>query len=195
MRLGPILALMLGVTAAGGAQASTFIVDAHDNSSTGGSGLASIALTAGELFTVSSSLDDTWTIGNLPRTSDANGLVATRFASATDDSGQPVGTLITALFPLWNQHGLNAPYASLVGEIGGVFQELGANFSGPAWGTGTLNLYAWDENNGDNFGTIRFDITAGRGDGVPEPAAWALMLTGFGAAGAMLRRRRATVTA
>ena len=27
--------------------------------------------------------------------------------------------------------------------------------------------------------------------GVPEPATWALMITGFGAAGAMLRRRRA----
>ena len=31
----------------------------------------------------------------------------------------------------------------------------------------------------------------GRGGAVPEPGAWALMLTGFGAAGALLRRRRA----
>jgi hypothetical protein len=31
----------------------------------------------------------------------------------------------------------------------------------------------------------------GGGAGVPEPAAWALMLTGFGAMGAMLRRRQA----
>jgi len=33
------------------------------------------------------------------------------------------------------------------------------------------------------------------GGGVPEPAAWALMLTGFGAAGAMLRRRRSSALA
>lgn len=31
------------------------------------------------------------------------------------------------------------------------------------------------------------------GGGVPEPAAWALMLTGFTGAGVMIRRRRATV--
>lgn len=31
----------------------------------------------------------------------------------------------------------------------------------------------------------------GESNAVPEPAAWALMITGFGAAGAMLRRRRA----
>jgi PEP-CTERM motif-containing protein len=195
MRLGPILALTFGLAIAGGAHASIFVVDAHNNSSTGGSGLASISLAAGDLFTVTSSTDDTWAIGELPRTSDGNGLVATRFASATDDSGQPVGTLITALFPLWTEHSLSAPYASLVGEIGGVFQELGANFSGPAWGTGTLNLYAWDENNGDNFGTISFDISRGGGNGVPEPAAWTLMLTGFGAAGALLRRRRTAILA
>ena len=30
---------------------------------------------------------------------------------------------------------------------------------------------------------------------VPEPAAWALMIVGFGSAGAMLRRRRAVLAA
>jgi hypothetical protein len=32
-------------------------------------------------------------------------------------------------------------------------------------------------------------------DGVPEPASWALMIAGFGLAGAALRRQRATVAA
>ena len=38
---------------------------------------------------------------------------------------------------------------------------------------------------------VRFDTHA-VGGGVPEPATWALMLGGFGLAGAALRRRRAT---
>jgi hypothetical protein len=35
----------------------------------------------------------------------------------------------------------------------------------------------------------------GGGGGVPEPSTWALMISGFGLAGAMLRRRRATLAA
>ncbi|MGZ6039794.1 MAG: FxDxF family PEP-CTERM protein [Phenylobacterium sp.] len=36
-------------------------------------------------------------------------------------------------------------------------------------------------------GTVNFSPVAG---GVPEPASWALMIVGFGSAGALLRRRR-----
>ena len=38
------------------------------------------------------------------------------------------------------------------------------------------------------IGAVRFE-----GGGVPEPASWALMIAGFGLAGASLRRRRAVV--
>jgi len=195
MRIGSIVALTLGLAVADGAHASIFVVEAAANSSTGGVGKASLSLTNGEVFSLHSSLEDTWSAGSLPRVSDANGLDQVRFADGSDDSGFPVGTQLTAVFPLWTQHGLTANYASLVGEIGGVYQELGANFVGAAWGTGTLNLYFWDENNGDNYGSIAFDIKprvdVDHGPGVPEPASWALMITGFGAAGAMLRRQRA----
>ena len=37
---------------------------------------------------------------------------------------------------------------------------------------------------------VRIDIANGRGGAVPEPATWAMMLVGFGAAGYSLRRRR-----
>jgi hypothetical protein len=197
MRLGPIAALALGLAIAGGAHAAVFSVDALANSSSGGTGLSTIALTVGQAFTVTASTNDLWSAGALPRYSDANGLVAVRLATASDDSGQAVGTQIGGNSGTWTQNGLTAPFGSLVGEIGGVFQLLGTNFSGAAWNAGTLKLYFWDQNNSDNFGNILADVSVRDGvpGGVPEPAAWMLMLTGFGAAGAMLRRRRVTVAA
>jgi hypothetical protein len=47
-----------------------------------------------------------------------------------------------------------------------------------------------------DFSDIRhtsFDAAAISSPGVPEPATWAMMIAGFGMAGAMLRRRRAAV--
>ena len=49
---------------------------------------------------------------------------------------------------------------------------------------------------GDNGGA--FTVTAAGSapvGGVPEPAAWALMLAGFGLTGVVARRRRGTVVA
>lgn len=173
------------LTIAAPASAQTFIVDAMANSSSGGTGLASITLTAGQTFTISSSTDDLWSAGALPRYSDANGLTGDRWATATDDSGQPVGTQIGANFGLWSQNSLSAAFGSLVGELNGVYMLLGANGSFVAGSSGTLNLYYWDSNNGDNFGTIAFNISA-----VPEAAAWGMMIGGFGLAGAAVRRRK-----
>jgi hypothetical protein len=170
---------------AGSANAAVFVVDALGNSSTGGFGLSSLTLLAGETFTVSVSTDDLWSAGALPRYSDADGLTGDRFATASDDSGQPVGTHIGADFGLWTENGLSAPFGSLVGELGGVYRVLGTSFSGPAWSSGTLHLYYWDSNFADNFGTVSASLIA-----VPEAASWAMMLVGFGAAGALLRRRR-----
>ncbi len=45
-------------------------------------------------------------------------------------------------------------------------------------------------NNWDNNGQQHAFYLTGAG-GVPEPATWGLMLTGFGLAGSALRRRRA----
>lgn len=48
----------------------------------------------------------------------------------------------------------------------------------------------------NDFGSHGFSGSGGSGGGaVPEPSAWALMLGGFGLAGAALRRRRTAVTA
>ena len=179
----------LALAAAPAAHAATFVVGAAANSSSGGTGLATVSLNAGDAFTVSASLTDIWNAGPLPRWSNANGLVAPLFATGTDESGAAAGTQIGAAFGTHTQSGLTAPFGALVGEIGGVYQFLGANFSGSAWGTGTLNLFYWDSNAGDNTDFITVDVSSGV---VPEPASWAMLIAGFGLVGAAARRRRAT---
>ncbi len=183
----------LGLACAGSAaHAAVFVVGAFANSSSGGVAVNSVSLTTGEVFTVSADPNDLWNAGALPRFSDADGLMGDRFATAADDSGQPVGTQIGANFGLWTQNGLSAPFGALVGELGGVFKVLGTSFSGPAWGTGTLHLYYWDQNFGDNTGDISVTINSRvKSGGAPEPVSWALMITGFSMAGALMRRRRA----
>jgi hypothetical protein len=54
-------------------------------------------------------------------------------------------------------------------------------------GPQTLVVKGTSGGNGSFAGTISFELSA-----VPEPASWALMIMGFGGAGAALRRRRHT---
>jgi hypothetical protein len=169
------------------AQAADFVVDALANSSSGGTGLNSVSLVAGNSFSVSVDTDDLWSAGALPRWSDADGLTGDRFATGSDESGEAAGTLIGANFGLHSQGNLSAAFGTLVGQIGsGDFFAIGTSFSGIASATGTLKLYYWDSNNGDNRGSITATINV-----VPEPETYALMLAGLGAIGFVARRRRA----
>ena len=181
-----VLALA-ALLASASAHAATFVVDALGNSSSGGTGLATVALTAGQSFSVSVDTDDLWSAGALPRWSDADGLTGNRFATGSDESGEAAGTLIGIDFGLWSQGNLSAAYGTLVGQIdSGDYFVIGTSFSGTASASGTLKLYYWDSNNGDNVGSISANINA-----VPEPETYALMLAGLGAVGFMSRRRRA----
>lgn len=182
-----------GLAVAGSANAAVFTVEAlaHSSNNGAGTGLATIALDAGDVFTVSADLDDLWSAGALPRWSNADGLTAPLFATGTDESGQAAGVQIGADFGLLNIDGFAAPYGALVGQIGagpGSYRLLGTSFTGPAWATGTLVLYYWDTFTADNSNQVDVNITA-----VPEPATWGLMIAGFGLAGAALRRRRAAL--
>ena len=173
--------------AATAANAAPFTVGALANSSTGGTGLATISLAAGESFSVSASTDDLWNAGALPRFSDADGLTYNRFATATDDSGEAVGTQIGTNFGLYTQGNLSAAYGTLVGRIdNGDYFVIGTAFNGVATASGTLNLFYWDSNNFDNTGSIDVAVTGA----VPEPQTYALMLAGLGAIGFVARRRR-----
>lgn len=165
-------------------------VDAFNNSTSGsGSALIVTGLIAGQTYRVLQNPNDLWSAGALPRWSDANGLTSNRYANGIDDSGQPVGTLIGQNFGSWTQGGLTAAYGSLVDTTNPLaFQFVGAGLSTfyTVGSTGTLSLSYFDSNNFDNTGSITFKLAA-----VPEPASWALMIMGFGAVGAALRRRSA----
>ena len=109
------------------AMAADFVVDAAANRSSGGTGLnTGLAYNAGDTLTVSAGLGDLWNAGALPRWSNADGLTGPLFATGTDDSGYAAGTQIGASFGTWSQGSLSAPYGSLVGQLGGIYQLLGS---------------------------------------------------------------------
>jgi len=82
---------------------------------------------------------------------------------------------------------INHGHIDFVGGVGGAFQP-----DGPIpqpWivntGGGSIHLGAGDGTPENNFGGVSLSIVA-----VPEPSTWAMLITGFGFAGAALRRRR-----
>lgn len=179
-----IMAALLALTAVS-AHATLFTVDAMVNSSGGGIGLnTGITLSSGEVFTVSAGINDLWSAGALPRFSNADGLVGDLFATGSDESGQAAGTKIGQNFGLLNQNGLSAPFGTLVGDISGTFFKLGTNFSGAAPATGTLLLFYWDSNSGDNSGSVVADVRTGTAapgpsTAVPEPGSSMLLCLGL----------------
>jgi hypothetical protein len=108
------------------------------------------------------------------------------------DAGRPLGCCFG------NQH--YDVTVSGIGAVGGFDTTTSQPFS--ARSSSSFYLTA-----GEAY-TVRFQGTRTGGDdtafidqvvlnqgAVPEPAAWALMIVGFGSAGAMLRRRRAVLAA
>lgn len=165
-----------------------FTVDAQANSAGGGVGLnTGITLTNGQVFTVSVGVNDLWSAGPLPRFSNADGLVGPLFATGSDESGQSAGTQIGADFGLLTQNGLSAPFGALVGEINGTFFKLGTSFSGPAPTSGTLLLFYWDSNSGDNSGSVLVNVSTATA-AVPEPGSF--FLVGSALAGLLAARRK-----
>jgi len=177
-----------------GANAAIFVVDAFANSTTGGTGVSTVSLFTGQSFSVTVDPGDLWNAGALPRWSNANGITGPDLiATGTDDSLEASGTVIgSSIFGNYTQGGLTAPYGTLVGQIGaGNFFALGTSFSGTATAAGTLKLFYFDSNNGDNSQFVTATVTAA----VPEASTWAMMLIGFAGLAFASQRRRAIVSA
>jgi len=141
------------------------VVQALGNSYTGGQLLPVFDVVQGQTFTVSSSTNDLWSAGALPRFSDADGLIAFRLATAQDDSGVQPGTQIGGTFGSLTIGNFTAPFGALVGEVAGQRVLVGANGTITAPATGTLSVGYWDSNAGDNTGSIAFNFGLGAGGG------------------------------
>jgi len=179
-------ALLLALTVSHQAYAATYNVDAYDNSIAQGvgSGLDTITLNAGDVFNISVSVDDLWSAGALPRFSTADGLNGNLYATATDDSGEAVGTLIGINYGPVTMDGFTANFGQLVGRIGSTYIALGTSYSGVAAESGVLKLYYWDSNFGDNAGKIAVNVTT-----VPESENAAMLFAGLAAISLLAKRK------
>lgn len=175
------------------ASAQTFVVKAFENSTSGGVGMSTVFLNAGQSFSVSVGATDLWNAGALPRWSNADGLTGSLLYGSGTDAEVPVyanGTQIGGNFGMWTQNGLSAAYGTLVGQFGsGSFFSIGTNYAGVASAADTLKLFYFDSNNGDNSGSVMATIKAV--SAVPEPETFAMLLVGLGLMGAIARRRKA----
>ncbi len=180
-----VLSALLMVAARG--HAAPFVVNAVDGSALPTS---TISLVAGQSYTVTAGINDLWSLGSLPRWCNADGLTGNRFATGTDESGQPAGTLIGQNFGTVTSNGLTAPFGVLAGTInGGTPFVVGTNFSGVAATSGTLQLFCLDSGSGDNtqFITANVNVTTA----VPEASGLSLLPLGLLAiVGAAKRRGR-----
>ncbi len=91
----------------------------------------------------------------------------------------------------WGLADIDLNASSVFFDGNGDFQQFGLVFFGINY-VYTNNTVSIAEDNGGNLAcNFCVSITSVTGAGsVPEPSAWALLITGFGLTGAILRRRR-----
>lgn len=83
----------------------------------------------------------------------------------------------------------------------GITHIFSANYGGGDWGipagvyVGFEDLYGGGDLDYDDLRFVFTNVGGGEVGGIPEPATWAMLITGFGLVGFAARRRKARVTA
>lgn len=82
-----------------------------------------------------------------------------------------------------------AAIADITAAAGGQFLLSGHVISPTAFGPAELNQFVAGSTTSNDITQLELTFSA-TGGGVPEPATWAMMIIGFGAIGASMRRRQ-----
>ncbi len=203
MKITAMAVAALGaVTMAGTADAATYVVPGTSNPFLAGapsgasvtmngytddaatSSPIAIAVSAGQTL----SFLATGGVSNCPgcAISGPGGAGATTSYSVTANGFTPIvngfsNLPLNALIGVFNNNGTaNDPF--VIGSSYNIVVPTGATMLY----LGTVDSYQW----ANNIGGFAVDVAAA----VPEPATWALMILGFGAIGATMRRRRVAET-
>lgn len=121
--------------------AASYEVKALDNSLSGGTPLnTGIAVSPGQLLTISVSPEDTWKAGEVGRTSNANGL------------GNPLGDD----FGVFEDGDFGFLYGSLIGTLDGgkTYFPVGTKLDMTVLNSGELSLLYWDSNTEGNSDSV-----------------------------------------
>ena len=90
--------------------------------------------------------------------------------------------------------------ANVFNNISTTFVSTSSSISGNSFANYSINFVAGQSGtvafklgggSGNNVGPVADNLNLSSTGAVPEPATWAMMIIGFGAAGSMIRRRRA----
>jgi hypothetical protein len=183
-------------------------------------GLAALALAAVPASAVTVTYSFTNIVGNVSGTvfGHIDGLVdnATSAATAVWVDSYPAMGAAPASFNVFNWTGFTSDENSFT-MVGGVvtaahFHADGTTYSGLdriyldsqcncSYNTGHTNFLSVGNGDGQfvwnvgNFNAADGLLIPGADRGVPEPAAWAMLIAGFGLVGAAARRRKAVVAA
>ena len=133
-------------------------------------------------FTLDDSIPDSFSTSALVGNQIFFNAVAGNFGGTAGTADINFGTNLIADLNILSSN-LGQTQLSVIGG-GDLFTGSASN---PVFNTGTFNL-----SGGFTAGPATLTITRAAVAAVPEPAAWAMMLVGFGAMGVSLRRRRRT---